>query len=304
MNIEFPMGSGCLKDMQAAPSNIRSPILSESQRFALISLLVDDDPAIYRTIREKLLSYGEAAVVWLRPYLLSGDAMMRRRSLEIVHYLARRNTDERFLAFCLNNGEEFDLEVATGLLAQTQYPDANLLAYQALFDAWAAELRERLDFSGQPERLLGEFNSFLFGELGFHGNDDYCDNPENCYVNRVVDQRSGNPITLCSIYLFIARRLRLPISGIGLPGHFLCRFQSSTREFYIDVFKEGQFWTKADCIKHLIKTSHSLQEGYLTPVSSRRMLLRMCANLHQTCSKLDMADEASRMQRYLVALAK
>src|SRR4051794_34653520 len=110
---EFPMGSGCIKDMQAAPSNIRSPILSDSQRFALISLLVDDDPAIYRTIREKLLSYGEAAVVWLRPYLLSGDAMMRRRSLEIVHYLARRNTDERFLAFCLNNGEEFDLEVAT-----------------------------------------------------------------------------------------------------------------------------------------------------------------------------------------------
>jgi hypothetical protein len=54
----------------------------------------------------------------------------------------------------------------------------------------------------------------------------------------------------------------------------------------------------------LIKTSHSLQEGYLAPVSSRRMLLRMCANIHQTCSHLEMAEEAGRMQRYLVALAK
>jgi hypothetical protein len=30
----------------------------------------------------------------------------------------------------------------------------------------------------------------------------------------------------------------------------------------------------------------------------------MCANLHQAYATLEMAEEASRMQRYLVALAK
>ncbi len=303
MNIEFSPESGCLKDMQAL-ANASPTVLSESQRSALISLLADEDPSIYRMVRERILVYGQTAVAWLRPHLLSSDPVMRRRSLELVHHFARHNTDERFLAFCLNNGEEFDLEGATGLLAQTQYPDVNVLAYQALFDAWAAEVRERLDLAGTPEQILGEVNTFFFEELGFHGNDHYNENPENCYLNRVVDQRTGNPITLCSLYLFIARRLRLPVAGIGLPGHFICRFQSSTKEFYIDVFKGGQFWTKADCIKHLIKTSHSLQEGYLAPVSSRRMLLRMCANIHQTCSHLEMVEEAGRMQRYLVALAK
>ena len=177
--------------MQSLVSSVQPDTLPESQRTALISLLVDEDPAIYEIVRRNILSYGQQACRWLRPHLLSSDPVMRRRSLEIVHYLARQNCDERFLAFCLNNGEELDLETAVGLLAQTQYPDTNVQAYQALYDIWAAELRDRIDFAAQPEQLLGVINRYLFEELGFSGNENYTDNPENCYLNRVVDRRTG-----------------------------------------------------------------------------------------------------------------
>ena len=40
--------------------------LSERQRAALLNLLGDDDPAIYRTVRAKILSFGPAAAEWLR----------------------------------------------------------------------------------------------------------------------------------------------------------------------------------------------------------------------------------------------
>ena len=93
-------------------------------------------------------------------------------------------------------------------------------------------------------------------------------------------------------------------SGIGLPGHFICRYQSTTRQIYIDAFRHGRFLSQADCIKYLLQTNHGLQEGYLTPVSTRRMLLRICSNLHQTYSMLEMTEEVTRVQRYLVALAK
>ncbi|MCI0745567.1 MAG: transglutaminase-like domain-containing protein [Verrucomicrobia subdivision 3 bacterium] len=280
------------------------PTLPEKQRTALISLLADDDPVVHQTVRRKLLSYGRMACDWLRPHLLSSDPLIRRRALEIVHHLTREDCDEQFIAFCLNSGEELDLERAVGLLARTQYPDTNLEAYQALYDCWANELRARIDFCADAEHILATINDYLFNELRFHGNEQYADSPENCYLNRVVDNRTGNPISVCAIYLFIARRLKLPMTGIGLPYHFVCRYQSSVKEIYIDVFRRGQFWTKGDCIKHLLNTNHSLHEGYLAPVSTRRMLLRMCANLHQTYSHLDMAEEANRVQRYLVALAK
>jgi regulator of sirC expression with transglutaminase-like and TPR domain len=290
--------------MQTGLSSQRSVALSESQRNALISLLADDDPSVYRTIRHQLLSYGRDAAHWLRPHLLSADPVLRRRALEIVSYFARQNNDEAFLAFCLTNGEELDLEQGTGLLARTQYPDVNLHAYQALYDHWAHELRERVDPSSGAEQILRTINHYLFEELGFHGNDRFGDDPRNCYLNHVVDQRSGNPISLSVVYLFVGRRLHLPLTGIGLPGHFICRYQSPTQELYIDCFRGGKFWTKADCIRFLVQTNHTLQEGHLAPVSSRRMLLRMCASLHQTYSSLEMREEANRVQRYLVALAK
>jgi len=291
-------------DMQMLVSKDSPETLSESQRTALISLLVDEDPAIYQIVRRKILSFGQVACEWLHPHMLSSDPVMRRRALEIVHHFARQGSDERFQDFCLHNGEELDLEMAVGLLAQTQYPDINIEGYQALYDSWAAELRSRIDFAAGAEQILGLINQYLFDDLGFAGNEQFSDNPENCYLNRVVDRRTGNPISLCAIYLFLARRLKLPVAGIGLPGHFVCRFQSSTKEIYVDAFRRGRFWTKADCIKHLLNNHHGLHQGYLAPVTPRRMLLRMCANLHQTYANLEMAEEANRMQRYLVALAK
>lgn len=290
--------------MQTLSSNAKLHSLSETQRTALISLLVDEDPNIYGLVRRKLLSYGTNACEWLRPHLLSGDPMMRRRALEIVHSLGRQNSDERFLEFCLHHGEELDLETALGLLAQTQYPDMNLEAYQALCDLWAAELRERIDFRAEADQILAVVNEYLFQELGFAGHEQGGCTPEHCYLNRVIDRRLGNAISLCAIYMFVARRLNLPVTGLGLPGHFICRYQSSTRECYIDAFRRGKFWTKADCIRHLLSTQHGVRDGYLTPISPRRILLRLCATLHQTYAHLEMTEAAARVQKYLLALAK
>ena len=58
--------------------------LSESQRTALVNLLGDDDPAIYRTVRAKFLSFGPQAADWLRPHVLSREPALRRRAQEIV----------------------------------------------------------------------------------------------------------------------------------------------------------------------------------------------------------------------------
>ncbi|MDB6027110.1 MAG: hypothetical protein JWM68_3333, partial [Verrucomicrobiales bacterium] len=54
---------------------------------------------------------------------------------------------------------------------------------------------------------------------------------------------------------------------------------------------------------YLVHTHHSLEEGFLFPVSPRRILLRICANLHQIYTQLEWEEEINRLQRYLVALA-
>lgn len=291
--------------MTIRPSRVKKPDeLSQAQRDALISLLGDEDPHVYETVREKLLSYGPPVVEWLRPHRLSSDPALRRRTKAIVDYFGRQDADTQFLAFCLNQGEDFDIEEGILLLAQTQFPNINRAAYSAILDSLASDLREQTDLEADSEQILATINDYLFRQLGFIGNEENYYDPENSYINCVLDRRTGNPISLSLVYLLISRRLKLPMVGIGLPGHFICRFQTSKNELYIDAFNRGKILTKADCIKYLLHTNHSLQEGHLAPVSARRVLLRICANLHQIYTQLDSTEEISRLQRYLVALAK
>jgi len=290
--------------MNAIVTSERPKPLSESQKAALIKLLADEDPAVYRVIREKFLSYGQMASAWMQPHVLSSDPVLRRRSQEIIDYLARQSADNRFLAFCLSHGEDLDVEQGSWLLAQTRYPDINVAAYQALFDSYVGDLKEKIDFGSPPLQILATINEYLFKELGFRGNEQNYYDQENSYMNRVVDRRTGNPISLGMIYSFVSRRLRLPVTGIGMPGHFVCRFQSSTDEIYIDAFNGGKLLTKADCVKYLLQTSHGFQEGFLAPATPRRILLRMCSNLHQIYLHHKQVDETARLQRYIVALAK
>ena len=280
-----------------------SPLPSR-QRAALLTLLEDEDPAIYQSVRDKILSCGEAAREWLRPHALSADPVVRRRVQEIIRHFDRQEADNHFVAFCLSQGEDCSLEQGAWLLAQTQYPEINVEAYGALLDSFADELRHRLFQQARPRQILDRINEYLFGELGFEGNEENYYDPDNTYLNRVLDRRTGNPISLCTVYLLIARRLHLPMTGIGLPGHFLCRYQTSSDEIYVDTFHQGQLLTKADCIHHLIRGNYDLHEHYLAPVSPRRILTRSCGNLHQIYARLGHSEETTRLQRYLVALTR
>jgi len=278
--------------------------LPESQKSALLNLLADEDHTIYERIREKILSYGPPATHWLRPHLLSRDPLLRRRALEIVLHFDRQTADDRFLEFCLKHGEDLDLEQGAWLLAQTTYPDINVEAYQAVLDSYAEDIGDELGAGNGAEEVLGPLNRYLFQRLGLAGNEENYYDPENSYLNRVLDRRTGNPITLCLVYLLIARRLRLPVTGIGLPGHFICRYQSSAVGVYIDPFNRGKLLSKADCIQYLLQAKYSVRDDYLAPLTSRRILQRICGNLHQIYLHLKRTEAATRLQRYLVALAR
>src|SRR5262245_20843766 len=119
--------------------------LSEAQKAALLKLLADDDPAVYHAVRSKIISYGPRAATWMEPHRLSNDPALRRRTQEIRRHFNRQLADTQFLGFCINHGQDFDLEEGVWLLAKTKYPDINVDGYKALLDNFAEELRERID---------------------------------------------------------------------------------------------------------------------------------------------------------------
>ena len=283
----------------AAPNEAR-----DRQKAALINLLTDEDASVYQAVRGKFLSLGVVACDWLHPHVLSNNPVLRRRAQEIIRHFDLQTADDRFLAFCLKQGEAFDLEEAAWLLAQTQFPDINVEAYQALLDNYVAELRPRVSLYKRANQILSQISDYLFNELSFAGNEQNYYDPDNSYLNRVLDRRTGNPINLCLLYLLVARRLRLPMVGIGLPGHFVCRYQSTSDEIYIDAFNHGRLLSKTDCIHYLIRGNYDVSDDYLSPVSSRRLFHRICNDLHQIYLQLEHTEDAKRVQRYRVALSR
>jgi hypothetical protein len=57
-------------------------------------------------------------------------------------------------------------------------------------------------------------------------------------------------------------------------------------------------------VKYLVHTRDGFKDSHLAPVTGRRTLLRICANLHQIYTQLSLSEEMSRFQRYIVALGK
>ncbi len=290
--------------MKATTANLAVDAPAARQQAALLTLLADEDPGVYQAVRDKILGGGPAAAGWLRAHTLSDEPLLRRRATEILRHFARLEADTRFVAFCIAHGENLDLEEGVWLLAQTRHPETNVAAYRAWLDLFAETLRERMVLKDGAAGVLSAMNTYLFDELGFRGNQENYYEPDNSYLNRVIDRRAGNPISLCVLYWLLARRLQLPIAGIAMPGHFLCRYQSSTETFFIDAFNRGKLLTRADCVQHLQRSGHGFQEPFLAPASSGRTLLRMCSNLHQIYAHRKQPEEAARLQRYLVALAK
>ncbi|MDW8308650.1 MAG: transglutaminase-like domain-containing protein [Verrucomicrobiales bacterium] len=284
--------------MQESPV-AATPALRESEKAALITLLGDEDPAVYEAVRSKLLSLGAAAQEWLRPHMFSRNRLVARRVSEIVQAIGREEAHQRFRRFCLTHADHFDMEEAAWLLAQTTDPEINVEAYQAVLDEFAAELRPRTALFRRGSQILSRVNDFLFREQNFSGHSESEDEPEHCYLNRVLDRRVGNAHTLCLVYIAVAKRLELPIAPVDLAGHFLCRYQTAAEEIYIDAFHHGRLLTRADCVHHLIRTQAEVKDNYLSPVSSRYWMQRLCEHLAGLYEAAEAPAEAARIREYL-----
>ncbi len=97
-------------------------------------------------------------------------------------------------------------------------------------------------------------------------------------------RRKGLPITLSVICIEVARRAGLPLSGVNLPAHFVCRFDDEDGvRVMLDPFEKGRLLTEEDCLQMIseITGAHLPSAGELfAPAPKSRIIARMLKNLH------------------------
>ena len=178
--------------------------------------------------------------------------------------------------------DALDLDRAALALARVEHPGLDPQPYLSILDSYAVELADRLGSGAGGEAYICETNRFLFDELGFHGNTADYYNPRNSCFNDVLTERTGIPITLSMLYIEISRRLAKPVHGIGMPGHFLVKYDDGVFSTFVDPFHQGQLLSAAECFrvaKEMAGAEVSEDAAFLQPVSKRQMLVRMLNNL-------------------------
>ncbi|MEE2677952.1 MAG: tetratricopeptide repeat protein [Myxococcota bacterium] len=194
---------------------------------------------------------------------------------------------ERFTALAGLPDDRVDLAEAALWVAAEEYEDLDVPAYLERLDALADDAAPMVGTRVSPVDRVAELNVFLFRGRGFTGNQERYEDPRNSFLNEVLDRRVGLPITLSIVYMEVARRLGLPVRGIGFPGHFLAQLEGSPG-VVIDAFF-GRLLSAEDCVERLRSVlgpeAELVPEVHLRAATPKEILARLLSNLKQVYAR-------------------
>jgi regulator of sirC expression with transglutaminase-like and TPR domain len=178
--------------------------------------------------------------------------------------------------------EKIDLVHAALLIARLDNAELDVEAYRKEVDRLGREVAGTLPKNADDRARLAALAKFLFQERGFHGSRVAYYTRANSYLNEVLDDREGIPITLSLLYVELARRIGLNVVGVGMPGHFVVKYvPAKGAEQLIDVYDGGKFLSREEAGRIVQGiTERPLRDEDLAAVSKKAIIVRMLQNLY------------------------
>ena len=269
----------------------------------LIKLLTDRDEFVRNRVQEQLIDLGEDALPFLEIAVRGGDDDLRIQANAVIQSILPQKLAEKFRQLAQKGlGQDIDLETGMMLIMEFGYPNSDPEEFRQKLDELAQNFADILNPEAEPAEIVAAFTHFLFQQKGFKGNKDDYQNPDNSFLNKVLDNQTGLPITLSAICVLLAKRLHLPIVGVGMPGHYIVKYSLPIESIYFDPFHQGRLLTKKECIQIVEQFGHSFEEHFLSQATQRETLIRMLNNLIQVYKKSNETKKAETLTKYIKIL--
>jgi regulator of sirC expression with transglutaminase-like and TPR domain len=274
---------------------------AKSEIESLVYLLDDPDPYVQSEVRNRLFELGEHAVPLLdQQKNQTKDDEARELISEIIQWITFNSVEEDFLDVLeggLKNMKQ--LEDAVLILSRFDNPTLREREYKKKLDRFAKMVEDEVRYSLNESQKMHKVLDFVFNELEFSGSSSDYYNPNNSYLNRVIDSRKGLPISLALIVLFIGRRLDLPFYGINMPIHFMLKYKGEKEEILIDPFDHGKIVTYNQCYYFLKQNGIDPKSEHFEISSKAAILARCIRNLINSYEKLDKLDKVEGLKKLL-----
>lgn len=203
-------------------------------------------------------------------------------------------------------------EYALHLARILAYPSLDVSVFLSLIDAMGQDVYRILKKGGnippRPTQIIEKINDHLFNVQKFKPNTDDYYNPLNSYLNIVVERKIGIPITLCILYIRVARSVNFKIYPVNFPGHFLIKhiLEDNSGEIIVDPFNGGRIMDDYS-LKALIDQGYPQQNIPLThalveKATAAQVVIRMLNNLKGSYYEIQDMDRYNIANEMVLAI--
>ncbi len=183
-----------------------------------------------------------------------------------------------------------------------EYPELDVSKYIEKLNEIGETLKSSINKIDNPTYKISMLNEHLFEHIGFKGDVDDYYNPKNNFLNKVLEKKSGIPITLSIIYSEIAKHIGLDLRIVGFPSHIVVKYGE---EIILDPFNDGKLLTMDDLNDILFQNygdEVKFSPDYLNEIQPEKILIRITRNLKNSYVQSYAYDMAMRCINMTLAL--
>jgi hypothetical protein len=190
--------------------------MKETKLDALITLLDDPDQSVFNLVLDELLKEDVTVVEKLEHiWETSLDGLVQDRIEEIIQEIQLKDTKERIKQWA----EQPTLDLFEGffLISRYQYPEIKFKVIQAQMEKIRKDVWLEFRNSLTALEKISILNHIFFNHYKFDIDEFNPDNPQNSYLNRILETKKANPVSIAILYTLVARLLELPVQYIDFP---------------------------------------------------------------------------------------
>ena len=277
----------------------------------LLELLDDPDEQIYDQIAGEIQALGPDVIPYLENYWEeSTDELAIMRAQHLIELISSSVCQSQLKTW-IDLGASNLLKGAL-LVAKCQYPNLDEKKIHEEIEKIRQDIWIELNDKLTGLEKVAIVNRILFDFYGFEGNREDYYSPKNSFINKVLDQRAGTPLSIGILYIVICQSLDIPVVGVNLPHHFILAFKDDDDFpimdeelaepgilFYINPFNKGSIFGKPEVKDFLKQNNVEAQPKYFQACSSKDIIKRMINNLVVAFQKEEKPTAAAKFLELL-----
>lgn len=250
---------------------------------ALLNLIDDPDNEVFEIISNRIMNYGKTVVPDLEHLWENTECNNIQTRIEIlIHKLQYKELQNDLTEWSSNTYN--DLLFGALLVAKYQYPDLHTTPILQDLDRIKRNIWLELNNNLTPLEQANVLSSILYNYYQLSTNDVCYENPNDFFINKVLECKRGNAISMGILYQVMCDLLDINASIINIPKQMIIGFYHSDFyaaksnddprdkiHFYVDAVN-GQAYSYTEIEKYFKRISEKPTIEHFKPLSQKKII--------------------------------